>query len=36
MSYVHTVLNAVTFPAIPLMNDAISAVSPSTSIPAGK
>ncbi len=28
MSYVHTVLNAVTLPAMPDMNDAISAHSP--------
>jgi len=36
MSYVQTVLNAVVFPAIPDMNDAISAHNPSPSNPEGK
>jgi hypothetical protein len=36
MSYVHTVLKAVTFPAMPDMNEAMSAVRPSPSRPEGR
>ena len=36
MSYVHTVFSAVMVPAMPLMNDASSAVRPTPTMPVGK